>query len=97
MSTDQSRRDRLGENSAGDAGPMILILPGLSLMDVQPLTVGVVVVRCPGCGAAQVFAAAPTGEMTEAAFVHQNEQCPIRLRIEAAIAKARAFACAGWN
>ena len=69
---------------------MLLILPGVSLMDVQLVVPGVVVVRCPGCGASQLFAAAPTGEMTEAAFVHQDERRPIRLRIEAALAKARA-------
>jgi hypothetical protein len=75
---------------------MVLTLPGVSLMNVHLGGPGLAVVRCPGCGASQVFAAAPTVKMTEPAFIHQDEHCPIRLRIEAALVRA-VFACAEWN
>lgn len=62
--------------------PIVLMFPGLSIMQRQWLSPGMLIVTCPGCGAAAVvsIAAPPT------TFVHENDACPILRRIEAAIA-----------
>ena len=75
----------------------VLVLPGVSLMDIQPLAAGLVVVGCPACGASQVFTAGSTGAIVPAVFVHENENCPILLRIEAALARLRAARSAEQN
>jgi hypothetical protein len=42
-------------------------------------------VGCPGCGASQIFSTATA----RAAFVHEDDDCPILLRIEAALRRLR--------
>lgn len=79
--------DRPDRFSDADAPLTVLIFPGASLMDIRPLAAGLVVIRCPACGASAVFAANATGMMVPATFVHEDDDCPIFLRIEAALAK----------
>jgi hypothetical protein len=59
----------------------VILLPGASLMAIQPLAPGMTLVRCPGCGAMKVFTSGPAGEITHVAFIHDDDACPILLRI----------------
>ena len=63
----------------------ILIFPGASLMEFHWLSIGLVVVRCPGCGASQMFSTM-TAPMD---FMHEDDDCPILRRIQAALAMLR--------
>jgi hypothetical protein len=58
------------------------MFPGLSIMHHRWLTAGILIVTCPGCGASLVvsIAAPPT------TFMHEEDDCPILRRIEAALA-----------
>ena len=60
----------------------VLLLPGLSLMELTPIGDGAVRLRCPGCGSVAVLRIEETGTR---AFVHEDD-CPVHARIEAAIA-----------
>lgn len=51
------------------------------------------VVRCPSCGASQMFSTATPPET----FVHKNDDCPILVRVEAALATLRAALAAETN
>jgi len=62
--------------------PRLVLLPGASLMEMTPVAGGLNV-RCPGCGAEQLFADGAVGT-TSAAFVHAD-RCPVHRRIEQAI------------
>lgn len=75
----------------------ILVLPGVSLMEIQPLAAGLVVVRCPACGASQVLTTGSTGAIVPATFVHEDDDYPILLRIQAALARLRAALGAEQN
>jgi hypothetical protein len=57
------------------------------------LSAGLLVVRCPGCGASQMFSTATP----PATFVHEDDDCPIFQRIEAALARLWAAQAAGNN
>jgi hypothetical protein len=70
----------------GAKGPVIWLIPGASIMKITWLSAGSAILRCPACGASQVFSTAsppPT-------FVHEDDDCPILRRIEAALARYRA-------
>lgn len=84
---------------SGDAGaPLtIVILPGASLLDIRPLPNGMALVRCPGCGATAVFTARSVGAVSHVTFVHEDDECPILARIEAALAGLRASRAAETN
>ncbi len=79
--------DRPDRSSDADAPLTVLIFPGASLMDTRALAAGLVVIRCPACGASEVFAGDATGVIMPVTFVHEDDDCPIFLRIEAALAK----------
>ena len=81
--------------SGTDAPVTLLVLPGLSLMETRSLGVGMALVRCPACGATKVFTARPGGSPVE--FVHERDDCPIRVRIEAALVKLRRAQAAETN
>lgn len=70
----------------GGAAPVTVVFPGLSIMQRRWLSAGVLLVRCLGCGASQMVssAAVPT------TIVHEDDDCSILLRIEAALARLRA-------
>jgi len=63
--------------------PTIVVFPGASLMALTPTADGGLRVRCPGCGARQVYKPPVTGEL---AFVHEAG-CPIHQQIQDAIAR----------
>ncbi|HYT73515.1 MAG TPA: hypothetical protein VEL79_02095 [Vicinamibacterales bacterium] len=70
-----------------DSAPVtVIVFPGLSIMQRRWLSAGLLIVRCPGCGASQLFSTATA----PAPFVHEDEDCPILLRIEAAFAMLKA-------
>jgi hypothetical protein len=71
--------------------PTVLFLPGASLLDILPLTDGMALVRCPGCGATKVFTARPAAG--HEVFVHELHDCPVLARIEAGLARLSA----GWT
>lgn len=73
-----------------DARPVVLVFPGLSLMDIEVVAGGQVIVRCPGCGASQLFALQADEEPLPP-FQHQSTGCRIRQRIEAALAVDQAM------
>ncbi|PYR51781.1 MAG: hypothetical protein DMF89_04680 [Acidobacteria bacterium] len=76
--------DRPGRRTGSATAPFtIVIFPGASLMNIQPLTDGVTLVGCPGCGAVQIFV---VGQPPFTAFVHEDDTCPILRRIQAAMA-----------
>jgi hypothetical protein len=76
-----SRRDRLDYLNSPAAGA-VFVFPGLSIMQHKWLSAGTLLVKCPGCGASlMVSSAAPP-----TTFVHEDDDCPILRRIEAAIA-----------
>lgn len=83
-----------GGSTAPDVSPVVWLFPGLSLMEVQRLAPDTLRVRCPGCGATMIMTArvAAHGE-----FVHENDDCPVLARIEAAIARLEAVLAAGAN
>lgn len=90
--------DRPDRSSDGGAPLTIVILPGASLLDIQPLADGMTLVRCPGCGATRVFTARPAGAaISHVAFVHEEDDCPVLVRIEAALAELRAARAAETN
>jgi hypothetical protein len=71
----------------------VWLFPGASIMKFTWLSDGLAIVRCPGCGASQLFStAAPP-----ATFVHEDDECPILRRIEAALAMFNAMVDAEWN
>jgi hypothetical protein len=75
--------ERRLHGDAADAQPrLVLVFPGLSIMERQWLSPRMLFVKCPGCGASQLISVAtpPT------TFVHEDDACPILRRIEAAIA-----------
>lgn len=72
--------------------PTVLMFPGLSIMEQRWLSPGLLLVRCPGCGASLVYSTADPATM----FVHEDEDCPILRRIEAAIAMFEAMV-GGWE
>lgn len=78
------------------APPTIVMWPGLSLMDVRVLPAGLVI-RCPGCGASQLVTTGATGPVVPAAFVHERDDCPVLLRIEAALARLQVALAAEQN
>ncbi len=72
----------------------VWLFPGASLMEFNWLSIGLAIVRCPGCGASQIVSAAAV----PATFGHEDEDCPIRQRIERALARLRASQeGTGWN
>lgn len=72
----------------------VWLFPGASLMEFKWLSIGLVIVRCPGCRVSQIVSTTAV----PAVFVHEGEDCPILLRIEAALARLRAAQeGAGWN
>lgn len=77
-----------------DAPLTIVIFPGASLLDIRPLTDGMALVRCPGCGATMVLAA---GSDAHGEFVHEDDECPVLVRIEAALAWLGAAQAAETN
>ena len=83
------RSQRTGQHSADGSGAAaaltLLVLPGASLMEMRTLGTGITLVRCPGCGATKVFTAQPAGGVTSAAFVHEDDACPVLRRIQAAL------------
>ena len=88
--------DRPGRSS--DAAPLtIVILPGASLLDIQPLAPDMTLVRCPACGATKVFRARSAGAVSHVAFVHADDECPVLARIESALAVLRAARAAETN
>jgi hypothetical protein len=64
--------------------PMVLVLPGLSLMSRVQI-VGGVRVRCSGCGAVQDIHGLPGGGVLHGNFVHERDDCPILVRINEAL------------
>ena len=66
-----------------DARPVVIAFPGASVMDITFVTARQFIVRCPGCGASQLFSLPPNGS-TLPPFLHKSTACPIRQRIEAA-------------
>ncbi len=62
-------------------------------MQLRWLSAGLLVVRCPSCGASQMFSTATPPET----FVHKNDDCPILVRVEAALATLRAALAAETN
>ena len=67
------------------ATPTVVLLPGASLMDIRPLAESMTLVRCPGCGATRLFTSGPAGVTAHVAFVHEDDACPIFVRIQAAL------------
>lgn len=65
------------------SAPVLLVFPGASLMDIEPVAGGVRV-RCPGCDAEQVFATPGSGQQRCATFEHEAD-CPVHARIRAAV------------
>jgi hypothetical protein len=60
---------------------MKLILPGVSLMNILPLSSTAARVDCPGCGAVQFFAGETAGDTVSAVFHHRNDACPVLARV----------------
>ena len=77
-----------------DRPPTVVIFPGASLMEIQQLAADTQLVRCPGCGATMVMIVRP-GAYEE--FVHADEECPVLVRIEAALARLEAALAAKTN
>ena len=67
------------------------------MMGIQVLAAGLVVVRCPGCGAIPGLHNRPTGAIVPAAFVHKRDDCALLRRIQAALARLRAALVAETN
>lgn len=57
--------------------------PGASLLDFKWLSIDLVIVRCRGCRASQIVSTTAV----PAVFVHENDDCPIRHRIETVLAR----------
>ncbi len=85
------------DRSDANAPLTIVLVPGASLMDIRQLAVGMVRVRCPGCGATMVMTARSAGAASQLTFVHEDAECPVLVRIEAALARLRAARAAGMN
>ena len=63
---------------------IVFCIPGLSLMDVRQVAAGTVYIGCPACGASEVVVPAEiaaTGRR-DFTFVHQDDDCPVKLQIE---------------
>jgi hypothetical protein len=89
--------DRPARASDTDAPVTIVILPGASLLDIRWLADGTTLVRCPGCGATLVYTVQSAGAVSHMAFVHEEDDCPVLARIEAALALLRAVQAAETN
>jgi hypothetical protein len=70
-----------------DARPVVVEFPGSSLMDITVVAAEQFVVRCPGCRASQLFSL-PASGLIRPRFLHKSIECPIRRRIETALAIA---------
>jgi len=81
-------RTRPGRSSDADLPVTIVYFPGASLLDFQWLADGMALVRCPGCGATMILTPR-SGGASHAAFVHEDQDCPVLARIEAASARMR--------
>lgn len=66
--------------------PVIITMPGASLMQFDVLENGRVQVTCPGCHEVWMFAADAPGSVLSAAFHHRNG-CAVHARIQAAVAE----------
>jgi hypothetical protein len=82
--------DRPNRPSNASAPLTIVIMPGASLLDIRSLAEGVALVRCPGCCATMVLTSRWGGGASHMAFVHEDPDCPVLARIEAALAGLRA-------
>lgn len=81
-----------------DSAPItVIMLPGVSLMNISYLAGGVTLVECPGCHARCIFIGGSAGQVSQQSFVHENDDCPILARIEAVLAVLRAAQAAETN
>jgi hypothetical protein len=69
--------------TANNVGATLLVFPGSSLMDLTLLAPGVILIRCPGCGAVKVLAVHACRDA--GLFYHEDDSCPVLLRVEAAL------------
>lgn len=81
--------DRLGSSSDAGAPLTVVVFPGLSLMDIEHLAVGIALVRCPGCGATMVLTTDSAQTGSHRTFVHEADDCPVLVRIENVLAAIR--------
>lgn len=93
VATEGAAMPNYPDRSSADAPLTVLVFPGLSIMQRRWLSAGLLVVRCPGCGASQIFSTANV----PATFVHDDDECPILRRIEAALTRLRAAQAAESN
>ena len=77
----------MAQNPTSTAALNVVVFPGASLMEIQPVSKGLTRVRCPGCGASQLYTPGPPG-VANVAFVHEDDQCPVFLRIKSLLASA---------
>ena len=66
------------------------MFPGGSLMDIELIAADLIAVRCPACGAKQLFPVQRNGTTWLTGFLHETEQCPILKRIEVAVQRLQA-------
>ena len=64
--------------------PVVLLLPGASLMRIRLLAGDRVRVECPGCGAFHIFRARVCSP-THRPFRHHGEDCPVLVKIDRAL------------
>lgn len=75
----------------------IVVFPGASLMEIRSIGDGATWFRCPGCGATMIFTATSIAVGANRAFVHDNDDCPIFVRIERALDELRAAQSSATN
>ncbi len=63
--------------------PIVVVMPGASLMDITPKPWGVEV-RCPGCGNVQYFNVT-SGSV---AFIHEDD-CEVHAQIRSALSRGK--------
>ena len=77
-------------NRPSNSALTIVMFPGLSLMEVQRLAFDTVRYRCPGCGATMTLTSRSAAAVSHVTFVHEDDACPVLVRIEAALARMEA-------
>ena len=73
--------------TAADATSMVFVFPGSSLTKVDLVDANHLAICCPGCGATKLVSLQPADLTVPGLFLHASDGCPIRRRIESALAK----------
>jgi hypothetical protein len=60
----------------------VILLPGVSWMNLEYPSHDVSIVTCPGCGASQTYTSESPPRIRFVGFVHQSDDCPIHQRIQ---------------